>query len=175
MARAGDMAQIKGVGLRSPRFLHSDHRAVVVNIRVGRKGRLKIYRRTYQKFPLSLPIGPKDADTTTFDSLLAAKCVDPKKKRLPGKDWISEGTWKLIAKHTSQLPLAQREIRQATVQWMKRKVQAALKADKTGLTAEVGESIVSELSAGNVQEAFCHLKLKGWYRTASETQAKPCH
>ena len=58
---------------------------------------------------------------------------------------------------------------------MKRKVQAALKADKTGLTAKVGESIVSELSAGNVQEAFHHLKLKGWYRTASETQAKPCH
>ncbi len=26
---------------------------------------------------------------------------------------------------------------------------------------------------GNVQEAFCHLK--GWYRAASETQAKPCY
>ncbi len=26
---------------------------------------------------------------------------------------------------------------------------------------------------GNVHEAFCHLK--GWYRAASNTQAKPCH
>jgi len=58
MARPGDICQFKGVGFRSPRFLHSDHRAVVANIRVGRKGRLKNYRRACQKFPLSLPIGP---------------------------------------------------------------------------------------------------------------------
>ncbi len=56
---------------------------------------------------------------------------------------------------------------------MKREVRAALKADKTRLTAEVGESIVSELSSGNVHEAFRHLK--GWCRSASETQARPCH
>ena len=40
MARAGDMSQFKGVGFRSPRFLHLDHCAVVVNIWEGRKGRL---------------------------------------------------------------------------------------------------------------------------------------
>jgi hypothetical protein len=90
------------VGFRSPRFLHSDHRAVVANIRVGRKGQLKDYRRARQKFLLSLPIGPKDANTTTFDAL-AAKCVNPKTKRAPGKDWVSEGTWKLIAKRASLL------------------------------------------------------------------------
>ena len=56
---------------------------------------------------------------------------------------------------------------------MKREVKAALKADKTRLTAEVGENIVSELNSGNVQEAFRHLK--GWYKNASETQARPCH
>ena len=102
MARAGDMSQFKGVGFRSPRFLHSDHRAVVANIWVGRKGRLKNYRRARQKFPLSLPIGPKDANTTTFDAL-AATCVDPKTTWAPGKDWVSEGTWKLIAKRASLL------------------------------------------------------------------------
>ena len=96
------MARIKGVEFRSPRFLHSDHRAVVTNIWVGRKGRLKIYRRAHQKFQLSLPIGPKDANTTTFDAL-AAECINPKKKRSPGKDWIRKGTWKLIAKHASLL------------------------------------------------------------------------
>jgi len=84
-------ANLWGVGFRSPRFLHSDHRTVVVNIRVGRTGRLKKYRRERQKFPLSLPLGPQDANTTIFDAL-AARCVDPKKKRSPGKDWISEGT-----------------------------------------------------------------------------------
>jgi len=102
MARPGDMCQFKGVGFRSPRFLHSDHRAVVANIRVGRKGRFKNYQRASQKFPLSLPIRPKDAHTTAFDAL-AAKCVDPKMKRAPGKDWVTEGTWKLIAKRASLL------------------------------------------------------------------------
>ena len=164
------MAQFKGVGFRSPRFLHSDHRAVVTNIWVGRKGRLKNYRRARQKFPLTPPLGPKDANTTTFDAL-AARCVEPKKKRSPGKDWISKGTWRLITKRTSLL--RSRKIRQAAARRMKREVQAALKADKSRLTAKVGESIVSEFSQGNVQEAFRHLK--GWYRAASETHAKPCH
>ena len=96
MARAGDMANFRGVGFRSPWFLHLDHRAVVANIRVGRMGRLKKYWRTRRKFPLSLPLGPKDANISTFDAL-AASCVNPKKKRVPGKEWISKGTWKLIA------------------------------------------------------------------------------
>jgi len=172
MARAGDMANLRGVGFRSLRFLHSDHRAVVANIRVGRAGRLKKYRREFQKFPLSLPPGPQDANTTTFDAL-AARCVDPKekKKRSPGKDWISEGMWKLIAKCASLLRSG--KIRQAAARRMKREVQAALKADESRSTAEVGENIVSELSSGNVQEVFRHLK--GWYRNASETQARPCH
>jgi len=158
------------MGFRSPRFLHSDHRAVVANIRVGRKGRLKNYRHPCQKFPLSLPIGPKDANTTTFDAL-AAKCINPKMMRAPGKSWISEGMWKLIAKYASLLRSGR--IRQTAVRRMKREVHAALKEDKWRLTAEVGENIVSELGKGNVQEAFQHLK--GWYRTASEAQARPCH
>jgi len=137
---------------------------------VGRTGRLKKYRRARQKSPLSLPLGPKDANTSTFDAL-AASCVDPKKKRALGKKWISEGAWKLIATRASLL--CSGKIRQAAARRMKREVQAALKADKTRLTAEVGETIVLELSSGNVQEAFRHLK--GWYRSTSETQARPCH
>jgi hypothetical protein len=151
MARAGEMAQVKGVGFRSPRFLHLDHLAVVANIWVARKGRLKNYRCACQKFVLTLPLGPKDANTTTFDTL-AAECVEHKKKRSPGKDWISKGTWRLIAKRASLLHSG--KIRQAAAHQMKRKVQAALKANKSRLTAKVGESIVSELSQGNVQDAF---------------------
>ena len=169
MARAGDVSQFKGVGFRSLRFLHSDHRAVVTNIREGRKGWLKSYRRACQKFPLSLPLGPKDANTTTFDAL-AAKCVNPKTKRAPGKDWVSEGTWKLIAKHASLLRSG--KIWQTAARQMKREVHAALKEDKRQLTVEVGENIMSKLGKGNVQEAFWHLK--GWYRMASEAQARPC-
>ena len=158
------------MGFQSLRLLYLDHHAVVANIWLGRKGRLKNYRHTRQKKPLTLPLGPKDANTTTFDTL-AAGCVKPKTMRLPGKDWISEGMWKLIAKRASLLRSG--KIGQAAVQGMKRKVQAELKANKSWLTAKVGESIVSELSKGNVKEAFRHLK--GWYRTALETQSRPCH
>ncbi len=170
MARAGEMTHFKGVGFRSPWFLHLDHRAIVANIWVGRKGRLQKYRHVCQKFQLSLPLGTKDANTALFDAL-AAKCVEPKKSRVPGKDWISEGTWKLIAKRASLMRSG--KIRQAAGWRMQRKVKAALKADKTQLIAEVGDCIVTKVHKGEVQEAFRHLK--GWYRTASETQAKPCH
>jgi hypothetical protein len=40
------------------------------------------------------------------------------------------------------------------------------------LTAKVGDSIVAELAKGDVKEAFRHLK--GWYRKATEAQARPC-
>jgi hypothetical protein len=56
---------------------------------------------------------------------------------------------------------------------MKRKVNATLKADKTGLTTEVGEQILTELAKGDVQEAFRNLK--GWYQKVMETQTRRCH
>ena len=55
---------------------------------------------------------------------------------------------------------------------MKQEISGGIKADKRRLTAKVGERIAAELEAGNVQEAFLHLK--GWYRAASETQLAPC-
>jgi len=55
---------------------------------------------------------------------------------------------------------------------MKHKNHRALKADKQQLAADVGKRIVGELGAGNVQEAFCHLK--GCYWVALETKAAPC-
>ena len=88
---------MRGVGYRFPKYLHSDHRAIVADIRVGSRGRLKEYWRMRLKFPLSLATGPQDEDTTTC-AALAAECMEPKSKRQKGKDWVSEGTWALIAK-----------------------------------------------------------------------------
>ena len=45
--------------------------------------------------------------------------------------------------------------------------------DSADCTERVGTLIESELTGGNVQEAFRHLK--GWYRAASEMQAKQCY
>ncbi len=69
-----------GTVFRSPRFLHSDHRAIVMNVRVGRTGWLKKYWRARQKFPQSLPPKPKDANTALFDfDALAASALNPNK------------------------------------------------------------------------------------------------
>jgi hypothetical protein len=55
---------------------------------------------------------------------------------------------------------------------MQRAIHAALKRDRAARTAQVGGLIVAKLAEGKVHEAFRHLK--GWYREASETQARPC-
>ncbi len=89
----------------------------------------------------------------------------------PGKDWVSEATWHLIAKQVSLLRSS--KIRQDAARRMKRKIKAAIKADKQKLTAKVGDSIIAELAKGGVkEEALQHLN--GWYQKAVETQARPC-
>jgi hypothetical protein len=55
---------------------------------------------------------------------------------------------------------------------MQRQIGALLCKDRADRTERVGTLIESKLTGGNVQEAFRHLK--GWYRAASETQAKLC-
>ena len=83
MARKRDMQHIKGVDFWSPRYLHSDHRTVVATIKMGRGRRLKEYQCKRQKFPPTLPVGPRDANTTLFETL-AAKCIKPKKRWAQG-------------------------------------------------------------------------------------------
>ena len=55
---------------------------------------------------------------------------------------------------------------------MQRTIHAALKKYHSARTAQVGESIVAKFAKGNVHKAFCHLK--GWYRSATKTQVRPC-
>jgi len=68
MAREVDTKAFRSVDFWQPRFHDSDHHAVVTNIlrgrKGGRKGRLKKYRRSRQKFPLQLaPLGEQDGVT----------------------------------------------------------------------------------------------------------------
>jgi hypothetical protein len=55
---------------------------------------------------------------------------------------------------------------------MQHTIHAALKADRTAHMVQVGNSIVADLAEGNIHETFHHLK--GRYRAATETQARPC-
>ncbi len=169
LAQAEKKGMLTGMGFHFPRFLHSDHCAIVVVVRAGGEGRLKKYRHKHQKLPLSLPLGPKDADTTAFNAL-AAECIDPKPMWKQGKDWMNKATWRLIAKGASLLRSG--HVRQDAARRMKHKIKATIKVDKPKLTAKVGDSIIAELAKGDVKEAFRHLK--GWYRKVTETQARPC-
>jgi hypothetical protein len=102
LALAKEMGIFTGMGFCFLWYLHLDHHAIIAVVRAGGEGRLKKYQHKWQKLPLSLPLGPKDADTTAFDAL-AAKCVNPKLMGKPGKDRMSKETWCLIAKWASLL------------------------------------------------------------------------
>jgi hypothetical protein len=54
-----------------------------------------------------------------------------------------------------------------------RQIGVSFQKDRTDQTAVVGATVEAESARGNVQEAFRHLK--GWYRAATEMQAKPCY
>ncbi len=146
-----------------------DHQAIVVTICAG-KWRLKAYERQCQKIPMQLsPQELRDDLTTAFEALKAT-CEEPEAAKSHWRNWVSEGTWLLIKKCMS-LQRAGR-LHCFIGQCMQHAIHAVLKTDRTARTAQAGDSIVTDLAKGNVHEAFCHLK--GWYRAATETQARPC-
>jgi len=159
MARGVDTKAFRSVGFWQLRFHDSDHRAVVARISRGRKGRLKKYRRSRQKFPLQLaPLGEHDGVTRLFGGL-REECEETDSKKRPWNGWISEEMWRLIA-HRAMLRRAGR-LCQTGGRRLHRQIGAALRNDRRDQTARVGENIIAELAGGNVQEAFRHLK--GWY------------
>jgi hypothetical protein len=86
-------------------------------------------------------------------------------------NWISEKSWQLLAhravlRHTGCLC-------QTGGRGLNCQIGISLQKDQTNRMAMDGAAVEAELTGGNVQEAFCHLK--GWYRAATETQAKPCY
>jgi hypothetical protein len=122
------------------------------------------------RFPLQLPpVEEQDEQTRRFGELREA-CRSDTPTRQKRNDWISEETWRLIAhramlRHTGCLCCTGGHC-------LCRQIGISLCKDRAERTSRVGAAIESELGMGNVHEAFCHLK--GWYRAATDTQAKPC-
>jgi hypothetical protein len=85
--------------------------------------------------------------------------------------WISEESWWLIP-HQAMLRRTGR-LCQTGGRRLNRQIGVSLQKDRTDRTATVGATVEAKLAGRNVQEAFRHLK--GWYRAATETQAKPCY
>jgi hypothetical protein len=112
----------------------------------------------------------QDQQTRLFGELQKT-CEEDAPTKRKRNDWISEKSWRLIAhramlRHTGCLC-------QAGGHRLHRQIGASLRKDRADRTAHVGALIKLELAGGNVQEAFRHLK--GWYRAASDTEAKPCN
>ena len=157
------------VAFRSPRVHNSDHRAVVATFRERRSQQLTTYHRKRQRLPLRLATGPHDELTQQFETLkIQCEKVDPNKRQ--GNDWITDETWRLISHRTMLRRTG--KLCQTGGRKMQRQIWAALRGDQAVRTAQVGTGIEYELTGGDVQEAFRHLK--GWYRTASETTTRPC-
>jgi hypothetical protein len=101
---------------------------------------------------------------------MKAECIESAAKRWKCKDWVSDATWQLIKQRTSLRRAG--KLRRNKASKMQREIKKALRVDRDAWTKSVGKIISHKLAGGNVQEAFRHLK--GWYRSATNTQACPC-
>jgi hypothetical protein len=101
---------------------------------------------------------------------LQATCKEPEAVKRHWRDWVSAKMWLLIKQPT--LVCRAGRLRWCVGQHMQRAIHVVLKVDHTARMAQVGKSIIADLTKGNVHKAFCHLK--GWYWVATETQAWPC-
>ncbi len=100
MVQDQDCRQFRNVGFRWPRYHDSDHRAVVVTIKLGRR-RVKEYRRKRQEFPLQLPPVEQQDDLTWAFKALKVTCEQPETTKAHWRDWMSDSTWLLIKQRTS--------------------------------------------------------------------------
>jgi hypothetical protein len=97
MAREEDTKAFQNVAFRRPRIHDSDHRAVVAAISRGRKGRLKKYQRSRQKFPLQLALLGEQDRVTQLIGKLREECEEADPMKRPWNNWILAETWRLIA------------------------------------------------------------------------------
>jgi hypothetical protein len=97
--------------------------------------------------------------------------VEGERKKRKYGNWVSAATWQLI-EHRSMLQRSG-HLCQLGGRRLGRQIRASLTQDRVDWTAKVGGIIEAKITGGNVQEAFRHLK--GWYRSATDTQAKPCY
>jgi hypothetical protein len=119
---------------------------------------------------MKLPPQELQDDLTTAFVVLQATCKDPEAGKQHWRDWVSEGRWLLIKQRMSLHQVSR--LHWCVGQRMQRAIYAVLKVDHTACTVQAVESIAAHLAKGNMHKALCHLK--GWYRAAMETQARPC-
>ena len=150
---------------------NTNHRALVVQLQVGKKGSLKRYRKRIETLPMEMPaIGPRTEGEAEFEEL-QGKVETPPRREWPVYNWIRPGTWALIDQHA-----AIRRAGKLTRRMGRRaghKIKASLKLDRIKRARKFGERIMEHLVAGDAKETW-H-SLQGWYRVAGEQQSKRYH
>jgi hypothetical protein len=148
---------------------HSDHCTLVATIYAEGGEELKRYRRRMQRFPLSLPRGPRTQLNAGHEELLQ-HVVCPPPREHPANKWITDTTWKVVNYRT----MLRRKgmLSQAAAHNLGLKIKVCLKADCLQRAATTALNVKGCLAAGEYIEAWRYLK--GWYRLAEDQAPKPC-
>ena len=105
-----------------------------------------------------------------FEALRATVEMPPPRERRENY-WISDATWKLVDKRVTLR--RQGQLGQVEGRRLRQQINQSLKRNRLARAELAGDNITAESAGGNVKEAYRHLK--GWYRSASETAARPCY
>jgi hypothetical protein len=122
-----------------------------------------------QRFPLSLPHGPRTQLDAGYEELLHHVVCPPPRER-PAKKWITNVTWKVV----DYRAMLRRKgmLSQAAAHNLGRKIKVCLKADHLQHAATTALNVEGCLAAGEYIEAWRYLKR--WYRSAEDQAPKPC-
>jgi hypothetical protein len=125
LGRETDRRRFWCISVRMPCY-HSDHRALVAVIYAEGGEELKRYRRRTQRFPLSLPRGPRTQLDAGYEELLQ-HVVQPPPRERPANKWITDATWKVV----NYRAMLRRKgmLSQAAARNLGQKIKACLKAD----------------------------------------------
>jgi hypothetical protein len=149
---------------------YSDHCVLVAVIYAeGGGGELKWYQQRAQRFPISLPHGPRMQLDAQYKEL-QRDMVHPPLRELPANSWITAKMWKLV-NHCAML--RQKGIlSQTTARGLSRQVKARLAADCLLPASNTALEIKGSLAARELMEAW--RQLKGWYQLAKDQAPKAC-
>ena len=116
---------------------------------------MKRYRRRTQRFPLSLPRGPRTQLDAGYEELLQHVVRPPPRER-PANNWISDATWTVV----DYRAMLRRKgmLSQAAARNLGRKIKACLQADCLKRAATKASNVEGCLAAGEYIEAWRYLK-----------------
>jgi len=116
-----------------------------------------------QRFPLSLPHGPRTQLNAGYGELLQ-HVIRPPPREHPTNNWISDASWKVVDYRATLRRKGM--LSQAAARDLGRTIKACLKADRLKRAATTASNVKGCLAAGDYIEVWRHLK--GWYRSAEE-------